>query len=290
MITNFGSPGKSVVRRLARFFACPLRSLSLVILAVAALAIATRSASAVPINYGDHMGTDVWFRMVTENSGTDPLLFPPNSNQGLFGAPFVSGNSMDFNPQNFFANSDFQAPPFDRTDGHLTFMIEAKPGQAINNINFAEGGGLGVSGFGTDSTFVDVSAIGFIQVHDVDGVGINVQTIQMDMPFNFGVGGNGTWRLGTEGSVNGFLWTGSMLFDINQELANRGINFNLGATKISVSLDNLLLAQSEPQSGAFIDKKNFELTVEVNIPEPTTVFLGAIALMVGALSAGRRRR
>jgi hypothetical protein len=249
---------------------------------------------ALPISYGDKVGATVTYAMITENSGTDPHLFPPNSTAGLFGDPVVSGDSLDFQPQNFFANSDFQAPPFDRTDGHLTFMVVAHEDQVIQNISFQEGGGLSVAGFGDNGTFVDVGAIGFVQVHAVDGNPINVVTIPFDMQFNFGAGGNGTWRLGTEGIVNGFLWTGSELIDINQELTNRGIPFVGGATKLSVSLDNSLLAQSQPLAGSFIDKKDFGgLSVTINIPggeipEPAALTAALIGLL-GVVLSGRKR-
>jgi hypothetical protein len=181
----------------------------------------------------------------------------------------------------------------DKTDGHLTFMVVAHQDQYIQNISFQEGGGLSVAGFGTDSTLVDVSAIGFVQIHAVDGNPINVVTIPFDMPFNFGVGGNGTWRLGSEGNVNGFLWTGASLVNLNQELTNRGIPFVGGATKLSISLDNILLAQSEPLGGAFIDKKDFGgLSVTINIPggeipEPVSL-ISAMIGMLGLLLVNRR--
>jgi hypothetical protein len=257
-------------------------SFGMIALAILTVALMGLKANATPISYGDKIGATVDYLMITENSGTDPHLFPPNSNAGLFGDPTVSGDSLDFNPQNFFANSDFQAPPFDKTDGHLTFMIKAHAGQAVKNISFQEGGGLSVAGFGTDATNVDVSAIGFVQVHEVDGNPIGVETINFSMPFNFGVGGNGTWRLVSEGTVNGFLWTGSLFMDIKQELINRGVAVNFGATKLSVSIDNSLIANSELLGGAFIDKKDFGgLSVTVNIPEPSSLVLGGIVLLAG---------
>jgi hypothetical protein len=248
---------------------------------------------ATPITYSDKVGATVSYTMITESTGTDPHLFPPNSNAGLFGDPVVSGDSLDFQPQNFFANSDFQAPPLDKTDGKLTFMVVAHTDQYIQNINFQEGGALSVAGFGTDNTFVDVAAIGFVQVHAVDGNPINVVTIPFDMPFNFGVAGNGTWRLGTEGNVNGFLWTGASFINIRQELINRGIPVIGGATKLSIALDNILLAQSEPLGGAFIDKKDFGgLSVTVNIPEgeipePASILVAMIGLL--GMTLVRRR-
>jgi hypothetical protein len=253
-------------------------------------------AIAAPIFYGDRVGNTVTYQMITESSPTDPQYFPPNPPLGLFGNPVASGDSLDFTPQNFFALSDFQAPPLDRTDGHLTFMIQAHDGNGIDNISFQEGGALSVGGFGTNQTFVDVSAVGFLQVHAIDNIPIDVETFPINMTFNFGSNGlqdNGQWRLGSEGAMNGFLWTGGQFFDITQGLIDRGYTVGLGATKVTVNLDNLLYAQSELLAGAFIDKKDFgglSVTVNVpggNIPEPTSIVLVAIGL-VGIACYGRR--
>jgi hypothetical protein len=263
------------------------------------LAVVAGDALAGPINYGNRVGDTVTYQMITESSPTDPQYFPPNlfpPNAGLFGEPVVSGDSLDFTPRNFFALSDFQAPPLDRTDGHLTFMIQAHNGNGIDNISFQEGGALSVGGFGTNQTFVDVSAVGFLQVHAIDNIPIDVETFPINMKFNFGsnpLQDNGQWRLGSEGPMNGFLWTGGQFFDIEQGLVDRGYTVNLGATKISVNLDNLLYAQSQPLAGAFIDKKDFGgLTITVNvpgggIPEPTSASLVALGL-VGMACWGRR--
>ena len=66
--------------------------------ASAFLLIATamcRTSLGAAINYGSFMGTDVTYVDVTESSATDPVP--------LFGAPSVSGNSIDFNPVGFDA-------------------------------------------------------------------------------------------------------------------------------------------------------------------------------------------
>jgi len=258
-----------------------------------------RSVQAAPIVWGDFMGNTVMFVDVTENSGTDPdhfppLAIPPDPNAGLFGKPIVSGDSLDFTPINFDAISQFQSPAFDHTDGHLTFVAMAKgANDAIQNIKFAEGGALTVAGIGTNMTLADVSAVGFLQISHVDGNPINVITIDIDLKFNFGSNGvlmnNGEWRLGSQGIVNGFPWKGEQLIDLNQELINRGItNFTRGATKVTVSLDNTLMAQSELQGGAFIDKKDFFI-VTVNVPEPASCGLAMLGLLAGFALVGRSR-
>lgn len=274
---------------------CVRRSLVGFVAALLATMSLCQLAPAAPINYGNFSGTSVDYTGVEENSGTDPLLYPPNlPGLGLFGAPTVSGDSLDFSPNNFFANSQFQTPPFDQTDGHLVFGVMAKSGHAIKSINFQEGGGLSVVGNGTDVTQVDVSAVGFINVLQVDNMDIGVVQIPINLTFNFGSNGpqdNGTWRRASEGFVNGFLWTGAQSVDIKQWLIDHMIDVEFGATKITVSLDNSLYAESEAFSGAFIDKKDFGgLSVTVDapvIPEPAS---WALAILGLAAAASRRFR
>jgi hypothetical protein len=268
------------------------RSLSLTAVALLASLVVSSVAHADPILYGSLSGATVDYTNITENSGTDPGLFPPNlPGLGLFGTPVVTGDNLNFTPINFFARSTMGAPPFDSTDGHLTFGVMAKPGKAITNINFSEGGGLSVGGIGTDATFVDVSAIGFVNVLEIDGSPApGIIQIPIDLTFDFGVAGDGTWRRGTEGFANGKLWTGAQLIDINGWLAANNIPVTYGATKIQVALDNSLYATSEATAGAFIDKKDFGgLSVTVNapnIPEPGT----AMIALFGCLFAAATRR
>jgi len=250
----------------------------------------SHSALGASINYGDFNGDHVSFLDVTESSD-DPLP--------LYGAPTASGDSLSFSPQQFFAKSEFGSPINDTTDGQLTFMVQADAGFAVTDIQFTEGGALSVSGLGsaTNDTYVDVSAPGFVTVTAVDGIGINPVAIPVNFVFNFGVGGNGTWRKATEGTVNGFLWSGGQQLDITQELINRGVPVNVGATKVNINLDNILFAQSEPVGSARIDKKLFLEITTTNpdpgggpfIPEPTSLALVVFGAVVSSLGLRTRR-
>jgi hypothetical protein len=262
--------------------------------------MAPAESLAASILYGDMMGNDVTFLTVTETSDDPlPLYGPPN----LVAPPApvfpcvlannctVNGNSLTFSPQQFAAASSNQVPPNNTTDGQLTFMVEAKPGDVIQNILFEEGGAFTVGGFvgtNTDNTQVDVSTIGFVTVLAVDGIAINPVAIPIGLTFDFGVGGNGTWRFVTEGAANGKLWNGDQFINITQELMNHDPPINGRATKINVNLDNILFAQSELLGNAMIDKKLFFI-VTVNIPEPASVSLLVIAL-AGAMCFARRLR
>src|SRR3972149_755246 len=108
----------SVVRANRRTRA--IQVLSLLAGVILFFSLSLHLAQAAPINYGSFMGNTVTYVDVTENSATDPqyfppVVFPPNPAAGLSGKPVVGGDSLDFMPINFFAISDFRAPPFDHT-------------------------------------------------------------------------------------------------------------------------------------------------------------------------------
>ena len=72
--------------------------------------------------------------------------------------------------------------------------------------------------------------------------------------------------------------------DIRDELQIAGV-----ITKINVTLDNTLIASTtEIGSLAFIDKKDFDITVETGIPEPSTFLLGVLGLALGSCLVRRR--
>ena len=84
-------------------------------------------------------------------------------------------------------------------------------------------------------------------------------------------------------------WSGLALVDINQALVDEGVNFINGATKINVTVDNTLSANSINGTSAFIKKKDFDgITVTSNVPEPTAALLALLAA-AGSSMANRRR-
>jgi hypothetical protein len=249
--------------------------------------------------YGDMMGNDVTFLAVREASddplplyGAPNLVSPPSPTFPCVLADncTVNGNSLTFSPQLFDAVSENQSPLSESTDGQLLFMAQAKPGQAIQNVHFQEGGAFTVSGIGaTDDTRVDVSSIGFVTVNEVDGVGVDPIAIPIDMLFDFGAGGNGEWRFLSEGTANGQIWNGMDLINVSQALMDRGVSFDVGATKVTVNLDNTLFAQSEDVGTARIDKKLFFI-VTVNVPEPASLSLVLAGAVVACFTRRRRVR
>jgi hypothetical protein len=211
----------------------------------------------------------------------------------LFGAPTVSGDSIDFNPVGFNAASSGGGA--DITDGQLTFGVKAKTDYAINNLSLSEAGDTTLAGIGNDGTITVVRATGILNVHEVDFVGINVLSLPISLSF---APSNGDYGMLTDGGGGPFYhtqWSGSQLLDVKNLLDANNIDYDQGATRISVNLDNVLIAVSQAGTTALIAKKNFGgLSITVNvppggggIPEPASAALAGLALL--AVAAGWRR-
>lgn len=250
--------------------------LSLVVAVVLVSLFFVRSAAAAPINYGSFSGTTVDYIDVTEESNSgDPLP--------LFGAPTVSGDSLDFNPVGFDANSSGGGA--DITDSNLSFEVHAKTGHAIKNILLSEAGDTTIAGFGDNGTLTSVTADGVLNIYEVDGVGIGLPGIPIALTFT-PLGG--IYKLGDLGGGPFYhtQWSGSLLLDIHQILTQNSIPFTYGATKISLNIDNTLTAVSQSGTTALIAKKDFGgISITVNVPEPGAALgfgLGFVGLFAGA--------
>lgn len=255
-----------------------------VVAAVAVFLVVAIASSgwAAPINYGNFSGNTVDFLNVTEdaNSAGDA---PP-----LFGQPTVAGDSIDFDPVGFSASAS-GAAGIDVTDGNLSFTIMAKQGYAVDVFSLSEAGDTTLAGFGTDGTFTSVTAIGVLNVLEVDGVGI--APIAVPFSLNFTPSG-GTFGLASDGGGGPLFsagWSGSLTKNVKQILIDNNIAHSLGATKVSINLDNTLTAISEAGTFSLIAKKDFGgVSVTVNIPEPATWILVSLCGVMAAVS-GRRR-
>jgi hypothetical protein len=263
---------------------------------------------AASLLYGDFMGSEAIFRNVKESSVVPLPLFgsPANAANLPGGYPpcvladscTISGNSLFFSPQQFIAESNSQLPtPVVSVDGQLTFQVESKPGQSIQNLRFDEAGLFdvtGINGTTTDATSARVLGVGNVTVLEIDG---NASIVPLVIPINFsfifdtGVGGQNLaineWHFVTEGDKSG-AWRGGQVIDITQALLDAGRSVELGATKIDVNLDNRLRAKSESQSLAAIDKK-LHLIVTVNAPEPGSCSLALLVVALGGLLVHRSR-
>jgi hypothetical protein len=254
------------------------------------------------------MGDHVTYVDVTEDSGDDEPL-------PLFGAPTVTGDSIDFNPVGFDAGSADGGS--DITDSNLVFMVVAKSGSRISELVFSEAGDTTLAGNvapGSMGTASAVFATGVLDIQELDlttdgvhnPVGINHISVPFSLTFS---PSGGTYFLGTDGGGGPIFhtpWTGSATLDIDAILVANGyilppgpVDPEGGATKISIDLDNTLVAVSQDGTSAVISKKDFGgITIRTNtrtepggdpeVPEPAAFVLAGLGLI--GLVAGQRKR
>lgn len=245
-------------------------------LALCVLAVGT-SAFAASMNWGDldDAAGDVMFLQVTEDN--DELTL-------LFGTPTVTGNQIQFDPQNFQSQSSGGAANL--IDSTATTTIMAKPNEVINNIQFTETGDYTLSGLTGGQAQATVGAAFFITVEEVDNLPVTLPTQSENMVFTTGSGVNGGEynRPGDDGTA--VIWDGTFFFDVDAYLASESIDGS--ATKVRVRFDNTLSTAADAVSNAFIKKKEIGgVIITTNIPEPASAVL-LLALTAVGLS-GRRR-
>jgi len=241
----------------------------------AAVLASVDSSRAAPINYGDFNGSTVQYLQVTEDSSTDATP--------LYGTPNLSGDSLSFNPVSFGAAAS-GAGGVDITDGTLKTTIMTTGTKRIHKVNFVESGDYTLVGSGTTATAASIGAHFFLQVVELDGVGVT----PIDINGGLSVTPNGgSYDLVNNPGISK-LWNGSISLDIDTELANQSIVGQ--ATKILLTLDNSLQASSQVGTTASIHKKVAEgttVSVDTNVPEPAA--LSAMVLGAGFLAARRRK-
>ncbi len=267
-----------------------LVGLALVGLALVGLALTPASSFATPVSYGNRIGTTVDYLDIADETMTagDP--------DSLFGAPTIAGDSLDFNPSGFKAESSGATLP-DITDSRLTFMIKAHADSAIDSILLTEAGdttlqrALGVA----DDAETEVTAAIFIDILEINHTTVaNQINVTGTMDFTPSLGDYSLVADGGGSDSYFTQWTGSFFREFAPILLTNGFDPTVDqVTKISVSLDNTLTARSAALSSAFIAKKDADtsaLTVDVNkdvVPEPTTALLALCGLLA---MAGSRRR
>lgn len=232
---------------------------------LALLMLMTAGAQA-GINYGNFLGSNVQFLNVTEDSGTDPLP--------LFGPPIVVADTLDFNPTSF---NSLSSGPFgvDITDGTLGFFVEALPGHFLDALVIKEAGDVTLAGFGGPGTVAAVFTSVFVNILEVDGVGVTPINLIGTLAFTPSAGDYDLLTDAGGGPFYNTIWTGVLTIDLTDALTNSGVPFDLGVTKIGVVLDNTLLTVSELGTSSFIAKKNVQISI---VPEATSVLMVSLAM------------
>jgi hypothetical protein len=233
--------------------------------AAAAVAMATTSVHAA-IVYGDFSGDTVDYINVMED------------NQQLFGAPIISGDSLVFAPVDFDAESvDGGA---ELTDGTLSMFVMAQDGFALTDLVIEEAGFFTLAGIGTDITRVFAGLAASVNIIEVDGTPFVGSPSILNFSETLA-----DFNLADDGVNFLTAWSGIFSVDIADAAASQlGITGDI--TKVSLTINNQLLAVSEDGSVSFIDKKALDAIV-VTVPEPAAVALFASGL---AVMTGVRRR
>ncbi len=242
-------------------------------LALTILLTLSASADATPIIYGDFAGSTVMYLDVTETANTLGDEAP------LYGPPTLFGDKLDFDPSGFAATATDES--VDLTDGQLNFTLMGLPGVAIKSILFSEGGDYSLLGTGGPFTQVIYGiAVASVTVLEVDGVALGV-------PVNLAFASASGDAALTGMSVVAIPWDLGISYDVHAALTTAGVDFEVGATKIKIAVNNTLGAISTTSTGAFIAKKDFMIDVETEmIPEPTTVLLAIFGLLGTSLCRG----
>jgi hypothetical protein len=217
-------------------------------------------------------GTNVNYTNITEGAVTpDP--------EPLYGQPFANVNNLIFTPTADFSAVSTAGGPSDQTDGKLSFIATAKPGFELGLLKFSESGLTVLNApFGGDA-FTSVLAFAEIKVLAISGV--PVTTSPTTHFYNFAPDSSFLHSADASGPTFATPWIGTL----NVSLPDK-------TSKVLITIDNHLYAATVGVgTGALIDKKGFEVDIDIDlnpdyIPEPGTLMLGFVGV---ALTCLRRR-
>lgn len=232
-------------------------------------------SSAHAANYGSYVGSTVVFENVTDQNG-------------LYGAPTVSADSLDFNPNAFEAGCPLNGCVSELVDDTLTFTIQATNGNVIEDVVLSEAGDFNLSTFvDGDLAVTSVSANIFVDILEIDGVAVNNINANTSMVFTNAGSFLRDWSADGTGTTPG-TWTGNLTLDLDAIITGAGA---IGqATRVTLNINNTLTAFAGGSALAFIEKKDFDGLAVTVVPEPGTAVLMMLGLLGLASSRGASNR
>lgn len=217
-------------------------------------------------------------------SGTVSYLNVQDVN-GLFGAPTVVGNNLDFDPLNFETQCASPGCPPAPSSVSDTLILDIKsiPGQIIDTVVMSEAGDTTLDSFLNAFAATTVVANVFIDVLEVNGVPIIGLNDNAAMVFTNGGNYQSTDLPIGYGTRS---WTGLLSFNVNNVITAHGGSGQ--ATLVRISLSNTLTAFAASGATARIQKKDVDGLAITVVPEPGTALLMALGL-AGLAASGRRK-
>lgn len=224
----------------------------------------------------------------TDPTGTVSYLNVRDVN-GLFGAPSVNLDSIDFTPTQYQALCS-HCPAGVSTSDTLSLDVLAIPGKAITQIQITEGldytlQSLDLTGFASASVLASVD----VRVSELNGVAVSGISANIPILFTPSTPPSIQFEIGI---LRGVILGDTGFVDIQQMIANAG--FSGDATRISVDFSNTLRAFHDGDLGSALIRKRdadfVSLTVAggvINTPEPSTaiLLLGGLAVLSWRRSA-----
>lgn len=257
------------------------------------------------ITYDELSAPKITFKNLNESSSTDPFELVDGEMVGHYGTPTLNGNTIAFNTPSFAAQV-FPGPYMDLTDGFLSLSMVAEPGQFVESVHLEEFGSMSLTSplGGSHTTLVNVETPVFITVNEVlldDGTANGMLYTLPNAVTVSGLMGVYPDRNSPPGwdsldDPNNTIWSGELMIDIPQALADGGLNGItvgdgdnaselpiMGFTRAEYKMNNILTAlAADDVSAAFIDKKGIYINpFPQETPEPGGGMLLFQALLVG---------
>jgi hypothetical protein len=234
---------------------------AIVAAAVAIFFVAPASATPVAGGTCHDPGADVQFVGISSTAN--------------FGAGECIGNTLDYDPFNFRAQSNGAGAV--NEVGQLVFTIQkhANSNTFIEELRIRERGDYSLDSTGTGTTDARVDLIVFITINATQfGAPLVSDSDQQTASFSAPPDAVAIWTLGTD-------------LDITQILIDAGV-FNQTGFATEVEINNILNVEASTGNSALIEKKDFKGFVITVVPEPGTFALLSLGLM-GLVWQGRRR-